>query len=305
MHQCTDRDACHIDATGVAYVDFAADLARSRRAPRTQETCTSRSATRTPPVSRRPDAGRATRPATASPIRRCGSPEEGLSPAARQLRLRRGDDGIGAALPRLRHALPRPGRPELQADPGRRSRRIPQGAPRPGRADHRLARRERRHPLPDAANVVSCVTSALAVIRRNLGTLVHRLRSAAGPGTTIVGTTYPDIFLGRGALHDSADQRIANLSILGFRGLINPALQSVYADGPRQVRRRHRGDRRLHPAEQNDHARAVRHRSGRGRRRVPADLLLPVRGHPSPHCRIRDHRPTGRRPAAAALELRR
>ena len=28
---------------------------------------------------------------------------------------------------------------------------------------------------------------------------------------------------------DAADQRIANLSILGFRGLINPALQSVYA----------------------------------------------------------------------------
>ncbi len=80
-----------------------------------------------------------------------------------------------------------------------------------------------------ASNVVSCVTSALAVIRRNLGTLVHRLRSAAGPSTTIVGTTYPDIFLGRALMHDDADQRIANLSILGFRDLINPALQSVYA----------------------------------------------------------------------------
>ncbi len=80
-----------------------------------------------------------------------------------------------------------------------------------------------------AANVVSCVTAALAVIRRNLGTLVTRLRSAAGPTTTIVGTTYPDVFLGRGLSPDSADQRIANLSILGFRGLINPALQSVYA----------------------------------------------------------------------------
>jgi lysophospholipase L1-like esterase len=80
-----------------------------------------------------------------------------------------------------------------------------------------------------AANVVSCVTSALAVIRHNLGRLVTRLRSAAGPTTTIVGTTYPDIFLGRALSPDATDQRIANLSILGFRGLINPALQSVYA----------------------------------------------------------------------------
>ena len=80
-----------------------------------------------------------------------------------------------------------------------------------------------------ASNTVSCVTSVLAAVRRNLGNLVARLRAAAGPTTTIVGTTYPDVFLGRALSPDSADQRIANLSILGFRGLINPALQSVYA----------------------------------------------------------------------------
>jgi lysophospholipase L1-like esterase len=78
-------------------------------------------------------------------------------------------------------------------------------------------------------NVVGCVTATLAVIRRNLGTLLTRLRAAAGPKTTIVGITYPDIFLGKALSPDAADQRIARLSVLGFRGLINPALQAVYA----------------------------------------------------------------------------
>ena len=80
-----------------------------------------------------------------------------------------------------------------------------------------------------AANVVSCVTSALAVIRRNLGTLVTRLRSAAGPTTTSSGRRIrTSSSVGR-CRPTPTDQRIANLSILGFRGLINPALQSVYA----------------------------------------------------------------------------
>ncbi len=79
-----------------------------------------------------------------------------------------------------------------------------------------------------AADAVACVSAALTVIRRNLGTLVTRLRAAAGPSTTIVGTTYPDIFLGRALSSDAADQRIAKLSVLGFRGLINPALRAVY-----------------------------------------------------------------------------
>lgn len=79
-----------------------------------------------------------------------------------------------------------------------------------------------------ATDTVSCVTAALGRIRRNLGVLLARLRGAAGPDTVIVGTTYPDIFLGRALSPDAYDQRVARLSVLGFRGLINPTLQAVY-----------------------------------------------------------------------------
>ena len=80
-----------------------------------------------------------------------------------------------------------------------------------------------------AADTVGCVTSVIALVRRNLGVLLARLRAAAGRATTIVGTTYPDIFLGKALSRDAADQRIARLSVLGFRALINPALQATYA----------------------------------------------------------------------------
>jgi lysophospholipase L1-like esterase len=79
-----------------------------------------------------------------------------------------------------------------------------------------------------ATDIVGCVTATLALVRRNLALLLARLRAAAGPGTTIVGTTYPDIFLGKALSGSPADERIARLSVLGFRDLINPGLKSVY-----------------------------------------------------------------------------
>ncbi|HEY2298218.1 MAG TPA: GDSL-type esterase/lipase family protein [Jatrophihabitans sp.] len=79
------------------------------------------------------------------------------------------------------------------------------------------------------ANVVPCVAAALKVITKNLRTMLVRLRAAAGPSTVIVGTTYPDIFLGKAVSGRPSDLRLAKLSALGFRSLINPTLKAAYA----------------------------------------------------------------------------
>ena len=80
-----------------------------------------------------------------------------------------------------------------------------------------------------AANTVRCVAIALSRVRANLHKLLTGLRAATGPSTMIVGTTYPDIFLG-GALSPSpAARRLARLSVAGFRELINPTLRATYA----------------------------------------------------------------------------
>lgn len=80
-----------------------------------------------------------------------------------------------------------------------------------------------------ASDTVGCLTAALSTAKRNLTTLARGLRAAAGPATTIIGTTYPDVFLGRWLSRKPADIRLAKLSVVGFRGLINPALQGAYA----------------------------------------------------------------------------
>lgn len=80
-----------------------------------------------------------------------------------------------------------------------------------------------------AADTVSCLTTTLAAVKQNLTALARGLRAAAGPSATIVGTTYPDVFLGRWLTKKPADVRLAKLSVVGFRGLINPALRAAYA----------------------------------------------------------------------------
>jgi lysophospholipase L1-like esterase len=84
-------------------------------------------------------------------------------------------------------------------------------------------------PCGAAANAVQCVAGALNVVKANLRKLLTGLRAAAGPSTVIVGTTYPDIFLGRALSSSPADQRLARLSVVGFQALINPALKATYA----------------------------------------------------------------------------
>lgn len=79
--------------------------------------------------------------------------------------------------------------------------------------------------VPDA---VACVTAAAASIRTNLDSLLKRLRAAAGPSTRIVGITYPDVILGDYLSPDPAKRRTAELSVVAFRSLINPALKAGY-----------------------------------------------------------------------------
>jgi lysophospholipase L1-like esterase len=80
-----------------------------------------------------------------------------------------------------------------------------------------------------AADPASCLTGAVRTIATNLGTLLARIRAAAGPDTRIVGTTYPDLFLGDLISGGATAQQLANLSVLAFKSLLNPQLADVYS----------------------------------------------------------------------------
>lgn len=80
-----------------------------------------------------------------------------------------------------------------------------------------------------ASDTLDCITAALHRAESNLRVLLRRLRAAAGSKTVIVGTTYPDVFLGKALSSDAAEQQLARLSVLGFRSIINPGLQGTYA----------------------------------------------------------------------------
>jgi lysophospholipase L1-like esterase len=78
------------------------------------------------------------------------------------------------------------------------------------------------------ADPISCVAAATASIKTNVSALAQRLRAAAGPRARIVGTTYPDVILGDWVL---GNPQLAQLSVVAFQGLINPALKDAYAAG--------------------------------------------------------------------------
>ena len=80
---------------------------------------------------------------------------------------------------------------------------------------------------------LTCVGDAVEDIKENVGTLVRRLRAAAGPTPRIRGITYPDVVLGAWVSGQPADQDLARLSVPAFKALINPALRAQY----RSVRR--------------------------------------------------------------------
>lgn len=75
---------------------------------------------------------------------------------------------------------------------------------------------------------VPCVTRAVATIKTNLARLLAGLRTAAGPGVPIVGTTYPDVLLGDYLSANPATKSLAELSVAAFKAIINPALDQEY-----------------------------------------------------------------------------
>jgi len=79
-----------------------------------------------------------------------------------------------------------------------------------------------------SATPIPCVATAVTTIKANLATLLGSLRTAAGPGVRIVGTTYPDVILGDDLSTSPAEQNLAKLSVVAFQSLINPALAAEY-----------------------------------------------------------------------------
>ena len=83
-----------------------------------------------------------------------------------------------------------------------------------------------------SANPIPCIAAATARIRTDVTRITKQLRAAAGPGVLIVGTTYPDVVLGQWVNPGGASGRaLANLSLVGFKTFINPALKAAYASG--------------------------------------------------------------------------
>lgn len=77
-----------------------------------------------------------------------------------------------------------------------------------------------------AADPVGCVTTAVETLGEDLAPSLERLRDATGPDVAILGLTYPNVILG-GWVRGS--QQLAELSVIAFRDLINPALAEAYA----------------------------------------------------------------------------
>jgi len=83
-------------------------------------------------------------------------------------------------------------------------------------------------PCADTDEITHCVNRRLDRIRTNLGALLGRVRSAAGPKPRIVGITYPDVFLARLLDDSAAAHRVATKFRRDFRLLINPQLRKTY-----------------------------------------------------------------------------
>jgi lysophospholipase L1-like esterase len=77
------------------------------------------------------------------------------------------------------------------------------------------------------ADPLPCVAAAKTSITKNVKTLAKRLRAAAGKKVRIVGTTYPDVILGQ-YVRPPVNQGFAQLSVVAFKGIINPALLAAY-----------------------------------------------------------------------------
>src|ERR1700728_2883204 len=89
------------------------------------------------------------------------------------------------------------------------------------------------------ANPISCVSTAVTNITKNVSSVAVALRAAAGPRVPLIGLTYPDVILG-GYVYpkdppNASVLSLAKLSVVAFKSLINPALTKAYASGQRSL----------------------------------------------------------------------
>ncbi|ONI88866.1 hypothetical protein ALI22I_18060 [Saccharothrix sp. ALI-22-I] len=83
-------------------------------------------------------------------------------------------------------------------------------------------------PCARASDALACASRAVADVRANLAATLPALREAAGDAT-IVGLTYPDVFLGAWVSPVFPDgQNLARLSVPLFRDFFNAALKAEY-----------------------------------------------------------------------------
>jgi lysophospholipase L1-like esterase len=75
---------------------------------------------------------------------------------------------------------------------------------------------------------IKCTGAAAATIKTNVTKLAKRLRKAAGRKVLIVGTTYPDVLLGKW-VRPPVDQDLARLSVTAFKLVFNPTLLGAYS----------------------------------------------------------------------------
>jgi lysophospholipase L1-like esterase len=79
---------------------------------------------------------------------------------------------------------------------------------------------------------VLCVGGATATITSNVTQLAVALRAAAGPKVRILGLSYPDVILGAYVYPTNPGSaqsiQLAQLSVTGFKDLVNPALSAAY-----------------------------------------------------------------------------
>lgn len=84
-------------------------------------------------------------------------------------------------------------------------------------------------PAPDP---ITCTQAKMTTVRKNLGTIVKRLRAAGGKRMRIIGSTYPDVVLGawvRPIPFGDGRFTVAANSIAAFRDVLNPGLKKTYA----------------------------------------------------------------------------
>lgn len=88
-------------------------------------------------------------------------------------------------------------------------------------------------PCAHSSNPISCVGTAVSTIKSDVTSIAAQLRAAAGPKVPIIGSTYPDVILGAYVYPTNpgsqATINLANLSVVAFKSLVNPALAQSYA----------------------------------------------------------------------------